>query len=155
VSFLLAEVNRLLQARADAVAGVAELQRFRLRWSDHLPGDRAATLVPDQRPWVLVVDADLPETASALNLVLALQAMGHRVAVVATRDLRADNATARSLALMDVAVLGASEHFTVEDALRRHRGLYRAVLLVGAPAASGYAVIARQHQPRAHRGGAG
>jgi hypothetical protein len=149
LTFLLRQVDKLLQGRADAIAGVDKLQRFRLRWSDHLPGDCAALPMVDQRPWVLVVDAELPETASASNVVLALQAMGYRVAVVATRDLRSDGATARSLALMGVTVLGNPEHFTVEDVLRRHRGLYRAVVLTGAPAASGYAVVARMHQPRA------
>lgn len=148
VRFLLHQVDRLLQARAETRAGIADLQRYRLRWSDYLPGERAVPLAPDQRPWALVVDTELPETATGLNLVLALQAMGHRVAVVATRDLRTNDAVTAALVEMEVTVLGAPEHFTVEDVLRRHRGLYRAVVLRGV-AASAYAVVSRQHQPRA------
>jgi hypothetical protein len=148
-TFLLAQVDRLLQARADTESGATALQHFRLRWSDHLPGHAAIPPVPDQRPWALLIDRDLPDTGPALTLVQALQEMGLRVAVTATADLRHDGATAKSLEAMDVTVHGAPEHFTVEDILRRHRGLYRAVVLRGVPASSAYAVLARQHQPRA------
>jgi hypothetical protein len=147
--FLLAQVDRLLQGCADAASGATALQHFRLRWSDFLEGERAVSPTPDQRPWVLLIDQDLPDTQAALILVQALQAMGHRVAVVAVRELATHNATAKSLAAMGVTVHGMPLHFTVEDVLRRHRGLYRAVLMRGAQAASGYAVLARQHQPRA------
>ncbi len=147
--FLLGQVDRLLQARADTASGAAALQHFRLRWSDFLEGGRAEPPVPDQRSWVLLIDEDLPDTQASLALVQAMQAMGHRVAVVALRELATQGATAKSLAAMDVTVHGMPAHFTVEDVLRRHRRLYRAVLLRGAQAAAGYAVLARQHQPRA------
>eukprot|EP01037_Dinobryon_pediforme_P010809 gene10809-10888_t len=149
IGFLLSQVDRLLQARADTESGVIALQQFRLRWSDHLPGHVPTPPVPDQRPWALLIDKDLLDTAAALTLVRALQSLGLRVAMAATADLRHDGATARSLAAMDVTVHGMPEHFTVEDILRRHRGLYRAVVLRGVPASSAYAVLARQHQPRA------
>jgi hypothetical protein len=147
--FLLAQVDRLLQGHADAAGGATALQHFRLRWSDFLDGERAVPPTPDQRSWVLLIDQDLPDTHAALILIEALQAMGHRVAVVAWRELATHGATAKSLAAMGVTVHGMPGHFTVEDVLRRHRGLYRAVVLRGAQAASGYAVLARQHQPRA------
>ena len=49
---------------------------------------------------------------------------------------------------MDVRVLAEPEFFTVEDALRRHRGLFRAVLLWGTLIAAAYSLIVRMHQPR-------
>lgn len=147
--FLLGQVDRLLQGAADTASGATALQHFRLRWNDYLDGERAVPPVPDQRSWVLLIDQDLPDTPGALVLVAALQTMGHRIAVVAARELATNGATAASLSAMDVTVHGMPAHFTVEDVLRRHRGLYRAVVLRGAQAASGYAVLARLHQPRA------
>lgn len=147
--FLLGQVDRLLQGNADVASGAAALQHFRLRWSDFLQGERAVPLKPDQRPWMLLIEQDLPDSFSSLTLIEALQTMGYRVAVVAWHELGTHGATAKSLEAMDITVHGMPAYFTVEDVLRRHRGLYQAVLLRGAQAASGYAVLARLHQPRA------
>lgn len=147
--FLLEQVDQLLQGAADADSGTTALQHFRQRWSDHLPGDRVMPLTPDTRPWALVVDADLPDNAQSVHIVRALQTMGYRVAAVASKDLTTQGAIARSLTAEGVAVLGAPMHFTVEDVLRRQRTLYRVVVLIGPLTAASYALVARQHQPRA------
>jgi len=149
LGFLLRQADRLLQTRADIQSGAQALQRFRLRWSDYLPGVRALPPQPDGRPWALIVDTELPDTEQAFTMINALHALGHRVAVVATRDLSTSCAIVDQLATIDVTVLGAPEHFTVEDVLRRHRALYRVVVLRGAATAAAYGAITRIHQPRA------
>ena len=148
VSFLLQQVDRLLQAQADAASGADALHRFRVRWSDHLQGPRAQPAPPDLRPWALVIDADLPDTPAALQLVLALQAGGYRVAVLATPMLSTTGGLALDMQARDVSVLGMPAYYTAEDALRRHRGQFRAVVLRGRAGAA-YAVLCRQHQPQA------
>ena len=149
LGFLLCQADRLLQARADIQSGAEALQRFRLRWSDTLPGVRALPPQPDGRPWALIVDAELPDTAQAFAMIQALHTLGHRIAVVATRALPTSGAMVDQLATIDVTVLGAPEHFTVEDVLRRHRALYRVVVLRGVATAAAYGVVTRFHQPRA------
>lgn len=149
LTFLLRQAERLLLGRTETLSGVARLQRFRLRWSDYLDGERALPLQPDLRPWALLVDAELPDTAEPLALVAALQHLGYRVAVSAARGLASTGAVARSLAAMGVMAIGGPEHFTVEDVLRRSRGQFRVVLLRGPSVAAGYGLLARLHQPRA------
>ena len=149
LGFLLRQADRLLQTRADIQSGAQALQRFRLRWSDYLPGARAQPPQPDGRPWALIVDAELPDTEQAFTMINALHALGHRVAVVATRELPTTGAMVGQLTTIDVTVLGAPEHFTVEDVLRRNRALFRVVVLRGAVTAAGYGVLTRIHQPRA------
>jgi hypothetical protein len=149
IGYLLRQVDKLLQGRSEVVNGTASLQRFRLRWNDYLAGERAMPLQPDARPWALVIDTDLPETAQQLSVVKAIQALGYRVAVVATRSLQSEGVVAHSLAAMDVSVLGEPQYFTVEDILRRNRALFRGIILTTPMLAAGYGVMARLHQPRA------
>jgi hypothetical protein len=148
MGFLLQQVDRLMQGRVDSLSGITALQQFRLRWNDYLEGERAVPLQPDARPWALVVDTELPETAPALAAVAGLQALGYRVAAIGTRALASEGAVVKSLTAMDVTVYGEPHYYTVEDVLRRHRGQFRAVLLRGATVAAGYGVVARIHQPR-------
>ncbi len=149
VSFLLLQVDRLLQGKADSDAGTTALQHFRQRWTDYLPGDRVMPLTPDTRPWALVLDTEMPETTPALRTVRALTQMGYRVAVLATKDLSATSAIAKALMAEGVLVFGMPMYFTVEDVLRRNRMLFRVVVLLSAATASTYNLVARLHQPRA------
>jgi hypothetical protein len=147
--FLLQQADRLLQGRTDAVNGSTALQQFRLRWHDYLEGKFPEPLKPDARPWALVVDIDLPETAEALAVLDALKELGLRVAVASFREPGYQGAVSQALTAAGVLVLGGPEYFTVEDALRRNRGLFRAILLRGGVAAGAYGLVARLHQPRA------
>ena len=148
IRFLLGQVDLLLDARADAVSGAAALQRFRLRWNDHLDGTIARPPQPDARPWVLIVGAELPESSVQISVIRVIQDLGFRVAVLAQRGMAAGSAQAASLAAMDVQVLGEPEYFTVEDALRRNRNQFRVVMLWGTLVAASYALLVRLHQQR-------
>jgi hypothetical protein len=149
IGFLLRQVDRLLQGKADGQSGLTALQHFRLRWNDYITGTKAMPPQPDIRPWALVIDTDLPDTAAQLAVIRALQSLGYRVAVISTRNLASTGAVAASLAAADVTVLGLPDYFTVEDVLRRHRGIFRAIVLCSPLLAAAYSVITRQHQPRA------
>lgn len=149
LAFLLRQVDRLLQGQVDSHSGATALQRFRLRWSDMLDGERAAVPSPNTSPWALVIDATLPEPGPRSTMVTALQCMGYRLAVVGAQGLDTGGPAAETLEASGVTVLGAPLHFTVEDVLRRHQGLFRTIVLRGALQAAAYGVLCRLHQPRA------
>ncbi len=149
IGYLLQQVDKLLQGRAETASGATALHQFRLRWNDYLAGERAMPIQPDSRPWALIIDTELPETAAQLSILRAVQGLGYRVAVVGTRGLPGRGAVAHALSAMDVTTFGEPQFFTVEDVLRRHRSLFRAVICAGPLIAAAYAVVARIHQPRA------
>ena len=149
ISYLLRQVDTLLDGRAGLESGAAALQQFRLRWNDYLDGHRARPLQPDARPWALIVATELPDSLAQVGVLQAMQALGFRLAVVAQRDMIGDGPVAASLRAMGIQVIGVPEYYSLEDVLRRNRGLYRAVVLWGTLIAASYAVLARMMQPKA------
>ncbi len=148
IRLLLVQVDMLLDARADAASGGTALHQFRLRWNDHLEGVRVRPPQPDARPFVLIIAAELPESALQISVIRHIQDLGFRVAVIAQRSTATTGLQATSLAAMDVQVLGSPEYFTVEDALRRNHNRFRVVLLWGTLIAASYALLVRLHQQR-------
>ena len=149
IATLLRQVDSLLDARAGLQSGTAALQQFRLRWNDYLDGIRARPLQPDVRPWALIVATELPDSYIQVAAMQAIQALGFRIAVTAQRDMIGDGPVVASLRAMDVTVMGLPEYYSLEDALRRNRGLFRVVVLWGTLVAASYAVLARMMQPKA------
>ena len=148
IGYLLRQVDALLDARAGAQSGAVALQQFRLRWNDYLDGIRARPLLPDMRPWALVVATELPDSHMQGAAMQAMQALGFRIAITAQRDMIGDGPVAASLRAMDVRVMGLPEYYSLEDVLRRNRGLFRVVVLWGTLVAASYAVLARMMQPK-------
>lgn len=140
--FLIAQTDRLLQARTDRDNGALERTLFRLRWDEYLDGPRTEPPTPpDSRPRMLLIGATLPVPGEPL------------LAAAAILNLRI-MATAGDLAMPDkphpvFEALGAPLHFTVEDVLKRNAGQFSAVLLRGASLAASYGLTARRHQPGA------
>ncbi len=149
IGVLLRQVDTLLDGRARLQSGATALHHFRERWNDYLQGQAPRPPAADTRPFVLLIAADLPGHGKLLTMLQAVQALGFRPAVLAAGDLAASSATARALEAMEVTVFGAPAYFTVEDVLRRHRQLFRAVLIAGPLLMAAYGLLVRLHQPRA------
>lgn len=148
IGFLLRQIDTLLDGRAHVQSGATALFQFRMRWNDYLQGQPARPPAPDTSPFVLLIAPLLPEHGVLLTVLQAVLQLGFRVGVIATTSLDSDTAAARALSAMPVTVFGAPAYFTVEDVLRRHRHLFRAVLIAGPLQIAAYGLLARLHQPR-------
>jgi len=147
--FLVGQTDRLLQAAADHDSGRTARRLFRSRWVETVDGAPQALEAPDPRPLALFVGIDLPQSASALALLAAMQALGMRVGVVAMRGLVTEGPAAEALTGSGITVHGAPFYGSVEDVLRRNTPDFRLVVLQGAIIAAGYAVTTKLHHPRA------
>jgi hypothetical protein len=146
--FLVEQLDRLLQMRAERENGTYDRDRFRTRWADTLEGGPVALDRPaDMRPWALLIEPELSCAAPILALVRAVQALGHHVAMVAA-NMEEPPDSAETLRAMGVRVLARPMHFTVEDVLKRDAGLYRCVMFGGALVAAAHSVNTRLHHPR-------
>ncbi len=165
LNFLAAQMERVLQRRADAEAqrDARESHRlFRRRWG---PGtDEAAdpaTLIGDPGLRALVIDEELPVadrdagSQAILSHMRALRAIGYAVSFVAAQAFtecdRADENGGAIAALEreEIACCRLPIYASVEEVLRRQAQCFDVIYLHRLSNAAKYLALARQHCPRA------
>ena len=153
-SFMAAQLERLLQQRADADGGRTErqtYQQFKRRWGPRAEKVGAAGAEPRLR--ALVIDGRVPVAGrdagamAVLSHARSLQRLGYEVSFVAADDMAGADLT--SLEAINVQSWGAPYYTSVEDVLRRQSDCFDLVYLHRAPVAARYLALARIHQPRA------
>jgi glycosyltransferase involved in cell wall biosynthesis len=154
LSFMLAQVERLRQARANADAGRAE--RLVSRKLNRRLGPQAMAATDDPQPRALVIDAHLPAAGrdagsnAILSHIRALQQLGYAVSVApADAMARPDPDAVTALREAGVACCAAPFYASVEDVLCGQAGCIDVVYLHRAGIASRYLGLARRHLPNA------
>lgn len=151
LSFLVDQVDRLVQQRADADAERgprASAQQYRRRWGT----DHAAPLA-NRRALIMDVRAPAPDrdagSQALLSHMRALQALGYAVSFVATEQSCISLSTKAMLDGIGVQCLGKPFYASVEEVLGRQAGCFDVVYLHRASVASQYMALARRHMPAA------
>lgn len=146
LSFLLGQVEKLSQARAQADSGQYERDMQGLRVRRGLGGK----VMPPRRR-VLVIDSLRPDTGrdagscALLSHIQAFQALGYEVSLVA-----ADQMTGSDIlwGAPNVKMLVGPVYRSVEDVLRRQSGSFDVVYLHRAENATRYLALVRMHQKK-------
>jgi hypothetical protein len=167
LSFIVAQAERLMQARADADSRRQDRQAWRdfQRRGGQLPASHASAHPPDpvlpapipRAPILraLVIDERLPDAArdggsqAVLSHARALRSLGYQVSFVAAHDLTPDAAAVAALAAEAFACWQAPRYGSVEEVLRRQAGCFDVVYLHRMSMASAYQALVRQHCPHA------
>ena len=151
LSFMVEQVDRLLQQRADIEGGReprAAVQQFRRRW-----GSEHTAVAEGRRALVMDVRAPAPDrdagSQALLSHISALQALGYAVAFVATEDMHVPQAAQELLATAGVQCLGRPFYASAEDVLSRQTGCFDVVYLHRADVAAQYMALARRFMPKA------
>ncbi|MCH4023168.1 MAG: hypothetical protein LKE81_15615 [Acetobacter sp.] len=145
LSFLVAQMERLKQSRADHQSGRRQndVQRERSRRGLALPGNRS--------PRVLVIDSRTPDacrdagSCAILSHMAALQALGYEISFVAADEM--GSAPAQGMKNIDVCALPF--YNSVEDLLRRQAQSFDLVYLHRQDIVTRYLSLVRQYQSKA------
>lgn len=147
LSFLLGQVEKLSQARAQADSGqyVRDIQSLRQRRG-------LTTAAPAVRRRVLVIDSQRPDAGrdagshAVLSHMQAFQALGYEVSLVAADQMTGSD---KLEGVPGVKVLAGPVYHSVEDVLRRQANSFDMVYLHRADNATRYLALARMHQKKA------
>ncbi len=147
LSFLLAQVEKLRQARSDAASGMAAatlgaaMRRRGMATQDSVMRKRA-----------LVIDGQHPDakrdagSQAILSHMTALEALGYDVCFIAADQM---DRTSTLDALPGATVLGQPFFASVEDVLRRQANSFDVVYLHREDIATRYMALVRRHQGKA------
>ncbi|MCX2561550.1 Hint domain-containing protein [Acetobacter farinalis] len=147
LSFLLGQVEKLSQARAQADSGQSERDIQGLRKRRGL----ASAAVPPRRR-VLMIDSQRPDTGrdagshAVMSHMQAFQALGYEVSFVAADQMTGDTSLKGA---PGVKMLTGPVYHSVEDVLRRQAGSFDVVYLHRAENATRYLALVRMHQKKA------
>ncbi|MFT8807277.1 Hint domain-containing protein [Gluconobacter sp.] len=147
LSFLLAQVEKLRQARADAASGTAKATLGAARRRRGM-----VTLAPVERKRALVIDGQHPDakrdagSQAVLSHMAALEALGYEVCFVAADQM---NQASTLTTLPGATVLGLPLFASVEDVLRRQANSFDVVYLHREDIATRYMALVRRNQRRA------
>jgi autotransporter passenger strand-loop-strand repeat protein len=152
LSFLLAQADRLLQARAEADVQRPARHRyaqFRRRWGRAVPADEAVPADPGRR--ALLISERVPEDGedALFRVVAQLGRDGFQANVVAAESMTGPAAALAALEQAGAAFCGAPFYASVEDVLLRQGDSIDLIHLHGAGIATRYLALARRHAPRA------
>jgi hypothetical protein len=153
LSFLAAQMDRLLQQRAEAEgersARLADRQ-LRRRWE---PLEMPAAPAPGLR--ALVVDDGLPDperdsaSVAILSHMRALQGLGYTVSFAAAQGAPPRSWDVTLLERLGITVCRAPYYASVEEVLRRQAQCFDVIYLHRIANASSYLSMARRHHPQA------
>ena len=155
LSFLVAQVDRVLQVGADADgqrAARAVHAQFRRRWGGTL-GDLGPAADPGPRG--LVIDDVLPSldrdagSVAVLSHIRALQRLGYSVALVAALGSVPVGTEGATLEALGVACYRPPFYGSVEDVLSRQSGCFDVIYLHRVANAAKYLALARHYCPHA------
>lgn len=147
LSFLLGQVEKLSQARAQADSGQSERDIQGLRKRRGL----ASAAVPPRRR-VLMIDSQRPDTGrdagshAVMSHMQAFQTLGYEVSFVAADQMTGDTSLKGA---SGVKMLTGPVYHSVEDVLRRQAGSFDVVYLHRAENATRYLALVRMHQKKA------
>ncbi|KXV32317.1 hypothetical protein AD940_14750 [Gluconobacter thailandicus] len=147
LSFLLGQVEKLRQTRAQALSGLTDQA---LNASRRRRGMKAASA--PQRKRALVIDSLRPEakrdagSQAILSHMVALEGLGYDVCFIAADQM---TITTRLETLPTVTVQGAPVFASVEDALSRQKDSFDVVYLHREDVATRYMALVRRNQTKA------
>ncbi|HUZ64771.1 MAG TPA: glycosyltransferase, partial [Acetobacteraceae bacterium] len=155
IDFLVAETDRMLNARALLADGMPDAdQRRRMilgRWHG-TPATRASTKAGAGRVrHALVIDDALPKpdrdagSNAVLSHIRSLKRLGWQVSFVPSRETARVSPYAEALEAEGVTCLTAPYYASVEEVLRRSPHAFELVYLHRLSNASAYATLVRQH----------
>jgi hypothetical protein len=165
LSFLAAQMERVLQRRADAEAqrDAREAHRlFRRRWgpaADDATAHLGIVGAPGLR--ALVIDEELPVadrdagSQAVLSHIRALRTLGYAVTFVAAEVFSECNTASENDSVIaalereEIACCRLPVYASVEEVLRRQAGCFDVIYLHRLPNATKYLALARHHCPRA------
>ena len=163
IEFLVNQIDRLLQQRADAESTRVDRERYRhllQRWKSQpsrAETGTAADVLPGSVLRALVIDDRLPKSdrdagsTAILSHIRSLQRLGYRVTFVPAIDFSPGAADRAAIEAIGVSCCCAPYYGTVEEVLKRQAGEFDLVYLHRVSNASKYGELVLSHFPRARR----
>jgi hypothetical protein len=161
LTFLAAQVERLLQQRATMEGQVSErlaYREFRRRWGGATAlsnDDATADSVLDPGPRALVIDDQFPAidrdagSQAVLSHMRAVKRLGYSVSFTAANEMTRGRADGALLEAEGIVSWCAPYYASVEEVLRRQAYSFDVIYLHRISNASKYMALARQYCPKA------